>query len=144
MNAILPQPVTASLVPLRDRMAFLPRLLGARMIRGEFAVYDWMGRLAPAYHGGLWKFYTLSNGGFYLAPDVDTPFKVEVSGNYFSRELSADAAGIVATLFALCQLVEEAAEEGADDQERLADHYHALRAFAGEHVEGGLIFAAID
>jgi hypothetical protein len=37
-----------------------------------------------------------------MAPKPDKRLRVEVDGNGFSGEMSADAAGIVATLFALC------------------------------------------
>jgi hypothetical protein len=45
----------------------------------------------------------LSDGGFYMAPDLADRLE-EVDGNGFRGELSADAAGIVATPFALGQL----------------------------------------
>jgi hypothetical protein len=52
--------------------------------------------------------------------------------------MSADAAGIVVTLFALCQLSAETEQDG------IVELYHALRDFAAEHAEAGLIFSAID
>ena len=57
-------------------------------------------------------------------------------------EARADAAGIVATLFALGQLAAEA--EGTDAGDVLIDRYHFLRDFAKTHAEAGAIFAAID
>ncbi|MBK8105137.1 MAG: antirestriction protein [Betaproteobacteria bacterium] len=41
------------------------------------------GMLAEDYNGGLWQFYVLANGGFYMAPDVDRGF--EVSARTASR-----------------------------------------------------------
>ena len=80
----------------------------------------------------------LSNGGFYMAPCDEKRFKIDVSGNYFSGELSADAAGIVASLFAQCDL----ANRYGDD--KLINQYHWLRDFALEHAESDLIMRAID
>ena len=44
------------------------------------------------------------------SPDLADRLEIEVDGNGFRGELSADAAGIVATLFALGQLAAEAAD----------------------------------
>jgi hypothetical protein len=97
------QPVTASLVADNHRLTFLPSYFGPRlMMRGEALVYAWLRRLSEDYDGGYWNYYTLTNGGFYMAPKPDKRLRVEVDGNGFSGEMSADAAGIVATLFALC------------------------------------------
>ena len=130
--------ITANLVPENLRPHFLPRHLGSLMLKGEFLVYGWLEKLSKDYGGGLWNFYDLSNGGFYIAPRDEKRFKIDVSGNYFSGEMSADAAGIVASLFAQCDL----ANRYGDD--KLIDQYHWLRDFAIEHVESGLIMRAID
>ena len=58
--------------------------------------------------------------------------------NGYSDMMGADAFGIVVTLFALCHL----AEKCGDD--RIIDHYHALRAYAAQHVEAANILRAID
>ncbi len=55
--------------------------------------------------------------------------------NWCARNMSADAAGIVATLYALCE------KYRVDD---LVEKYHALRDFAGEHPQASAIYAAID
>jgi hypothetical protein len=72
---------------------------------------------------------------FYMAPDLADRLEIEVDGNGFRGELSADAAGIVATLFALGQLAAEAADTDAGDA--LIDRYHFLRGFAASHAEAG-------
>ncbi|MNG28751.1 Antirestriction protein KlcA [compost metagenome] len=51
--------------------------------------------------------------------------------------MSADAAGITASLFAICDLA-----QGGD--EKLIDAYYALRDFAAEHAEANEIYSAID
>lgn len=136
-------PVTASLVPEAQRLDFLPTYFGPRLtMRGEALVYAWLRRLCERYNGAYWHYYTLSDGGFYMAPDLAERLVIEVDGNDFRGELSADAAGIVATLFALCQLAAEAA--GTDAADNLIDRYHCLRAFAAGHPEAAAIFRAID
>jgi len=131
--------VMATRVPDADRLDFLPTFFGTRlMMRGEAMVYDWMGQLCADYTGGFWNFWTLSNGGGYLAPSNVDPMKLRVDGNGFEGEMSADAAGIVATLFTLSQLSIQT------QQDAIGDLFHALREFAGEHAEAALIFGAID
>jgi hypothetical protein len=139
MNDATTNTLSATLVKESKRLSILPRFFGPKlMMRGENLVYGWLGSLSQDYTGGYWHFYTLSNGGFYMAPASSESFHLVCSGNYFEGDLSADAAGIVATLFALCQL---AGEAGTD---QLIDLYHNLRDFAGEHAEASAIFAAID
>ena len=93
------QPVTASLVASNRRLTFLPTYFGPRlMMRGESLVYAWLRRLSEDYNGGFWNYYELSNGGFYLAPELTGRLCLEVDGNGYSGELSADAAGVVRSL----------------------------------------------
>ncbi len=131
-----------NLVADADRLQFLPVAFGKRaMMRGEGLVYDWMGRLCPEYSGDFWAFYWLTNGGFYMATTATHPYLV-VSQNGFEGELSAGAAGIVATLYALCQLAAEGEDtEGGDLMTR---RYHQLREYVGQHPEASLIYQAID
>ncbi|MBV6831306.1 antirestriction protein [Xanthomonas euvesicatoria] len=137
------QPVTASLVAEAQRLDFLPAHFGPRlMMRGEALVYGWLRRLCERYTGAYWHYYTLSDGGFYMAPDLAGGLEIEVDGNGFRGELSADAAGIVATLFALGQLAAETA--GTEAADPLIDSYHALAAFATSHPEAAAIYRAID
>jgi hypothetical protein len=130
--------ITATLVTAGARTAFLPRVAGRHYLRAEQSVYNYMDYLAPDYTGGFWNYYDLSNGGFYMAPQLDGRMRVEVDGNGYSGEMSADAAGIVACLFMLCGL----AAKTHDDT--IIDRYHQLRAFACEHAEASQILRAID
>ncbi len=135
-------PVTAALVDDENRLDFLPTYFGVRlMLRGEALAYGWMRRLADAYKGGFWNYYELSNGGFYMAPELGR-LRLEVPGNGYSGEMSADAAGIVATLFVLCQMANEV--DGTDTADALIDRYYYLREFAAAHPEAGEIYRAID
>ena len=78
----------------------------------------------------------------YLAPELTGRLCLEVDGNGYSGELSADAAGIVATLFTLGQLAAD--NQGTDVADVLIDRYHFLRDFARDHPEAAEIFRAID
>jgi hypothetical protein len=130
--------INTTSVTADQRFKFLPRVFGARhMMRGESAVYDWMAELCRNYQGGYWDFIDLSNGGFYLRLAADNPLDVVVAGNGFSGGMSPDAASIVATLFALNDLIWRGAGH-------LDDAYYLLRDFAAQHPEARLILQAID
>lgn len=129
--------LTARRVSDADRMGTLPRHFGRLMMRVEQSIYQWMETLCPDYTGGYWEFYEVSNGAFYMFPHRTQPWCVTCP-NQFEGELSSEAAGITACLYALsdlCFSVESTA---------LTDHFHALRDFASEHAEAALIFQAID
>lgn len=57
-----------------------------------------MDRFCENYSGGIWQFYTLSNGGAFMAPDADEGDDEKwalfnpMNGN--GAEMSAEAAGI--------------------------------------------------
>lgn len=131
------QRITAVTVPGNRRTAFLPRVFGRQYVRGEATVYNWMGALCAAYRGGFWDFVELSNGSFYMRLSTDKRFQVQVEGNGFDGELSADAASILACLFALNHLLHAGREE-------LIDAYEGLRDFAFEHAEAKALMQAID
>jgi hypothetical protein len=136
-------PITSNLVAENNRLSFLPLCFGKRFMRtGESLVYSWLGTLCQEYSGAYWHYYLLSNGGFYMAPSFSEKLHVVVAGNGFSGELSANAAGIVATLFALGTLSSQCVQDVACDM--LMDHYWALRRFVREHAEAASILAAID
>lgn len=130
--------ITSTIVPEERRMDTLPRFFGRYFGAVECAIYEAMGSLCEAYNGGFWHFYELSNDAFFMVPATEGKMTLECQGNYFTGELSAEAAGIVATLFGLCRV----AERYPVDQ--IVDRYHALREFALDHSEAGLIMAAID
>lgn len=130
--------ITSSVVPEELRLNVLPRYLGRHYLTGESYVYDWAARLNRSYQGGLWHFFTLSNGGFYMAPADASRVHVHWHLNGYSDMMGADAFGITVTLFALCHL----AEKTLDDT--IIERYHLLREFAVQHVESANILRAID
>jgi hypothetical protein len=140
---------TATPVPDAQRMSFLPNLFGTRyMMRGEALVYAWMGRLCKQYAGGYWLFYAVPTidaegastnaGSGYMAPKTDERMRLMVDGNGLDGDMSADAAGVVATLFALCQIA------NATEDDTLTQRHHDLRDYAAEHPEAALIYRVID
>jgi antirestriction protein len=108
------------------------------MMRFETAVFDWMHRVAADYRGGVWQFYELSNGGFYMAPDHGS-YRLCVDGNGYEGVMSADAAGITTCLFAYSHL-----SFNDPKRELFAERFHQLREYALQHEEAAGILGAID
>jgi hypothetical protein len=135
------QRITAVLVSESRRLNIAATLFGHRFpLQLEPAIYQFAGFLSEDYHGGYWHFYTLSNGGFYMAPAGEGCFAVSAENGY-EGELSGDALGVTACLYAYSHL---SFREG-DFAESCAEHYHRLREFVLlGHPEAAAILAAID
>ena len=119
--------------------AFLREVLSPDlMLRGELLVYQYMERLCETYKGGSWVINRLDNGGWYMAPKRDEPMHLQWTDNMFDGVMSSDAAGIVATLFAINNIAT------TYEIEELGPAYNKLLVFANEHAEAGLIGGAID
>ena len=133
--------ITRKLVPVQQRIKVTANLFGLNFpMRLEPLVYDITGNIAEKYNGGYWEFYTLSNGGFYMAPRSDTTFNISCENGY-EGQLSGDALGIAVCLYAYSNLsfgVESAFTETC------AEQYHLLRDFMLEHAEARGILGAID
>lgn len=100
-----PQPVgagsapalTALLVPNKQRVAFWSQHFGSipQWIILEPTGFAWMDSLCAGYSGEIWNFYTLSNGGAFMAPvpdeDNDEKWILFNSMNGNGAEMSADA-----------------------------------------------------
>lgn len=122
-----------------ERITYPANIFGTHFpFRVEPFVYDMAGNLSRNYTGGYWNMYGLSNGGFYMAPDSDAPFRVSCMNGY-EGTLSADAFGLVVCLYAYSNL--SFSEELADI---CGEQFHLLREYMFEHQEVKAILAAID
>lgn len=130
--------ITARLIPLDEREGFLPRHAGTEFLRYEMLTYTIMDQACDQYGGGLWDFYELSNGGFFMAPDIEEPVHLIWADNFFDGFMSAKAAGIGISLMAQSQMAY------ATNSARFANAYHCLREYALDHEEAGSIFRFID
>ena len=132
--------ITATRVPKSQRLDAADRHFGIRFpMIFEPMVYRFTEQLAKAYTGGYWHFYALSNGGFYMAPNLENSFTV-LADNGHTGTLSADALGITACLYTYSQLSFSEDAFG----ESCAKQYHLLYPFAMAHPEAKAIRAAID
>ncbi|ULH11729.1 antirestriction protein [Serratia marcescens] len=133
--------ITASVVPDELRIGFWPKHFGsiAQWITLEPRIFGWMDRLCADYSGGVWSFYTLSNGGAFMAPEPEgekwTLFN-PMNGN--GVEMSGEAAGI-----AIC-LVAYSHHACCTECDAMTEHYYRLRDFALNHPECSAIIHLID
>ncbi|MEB0990029.1 antirestriction protein [Citrobacter sp. CF971] len=106
----------------------------------EPRIFVWMDRFCDEYSGGIWSFYTLSNGGAFMAPDADSDDKWHLfngmNGN--GADMSAEAAGIAVCLI---EFSHHACRTGCD---AMTAHYYRLRDYALQHPEAHAILSIID
>jgi len=132
--------ITCQLVAEGQRVNHTAALFGINFpLYLEPFVFFMADTICEDYNGGLWHFYALSNGGFYMSPHTDANFKVSCE-NGFQGTLSADAFGIVCCLYAYSHL----SFGGGDFAQTCAEHYHLLREYVFGHLEEGRIWRAID
>jgi len=123
--------ITATPVKANQRLAFLPKHLGSLglTMRFERLAYRFMDGFCKTYSGGYWQFYNLSNEGFYMAPNINEVLPIFVNMNGFEGKVSADAAGIIVSLYSLNYLCNDVLSE------RLIDKYYLLRGFFAGRYE---------
>jgi hypothetical protein len=132
--------VTRELVPEARRMAITGKYFGLHFpLQLEPVIFGITERMAEDYSGGYWDMYTLSNGGFYMAPAEDRNFHITCD-NMFEGDLSADAIGVTACLYAYSHLSFSDGRFGRV----CAAHYYHLREYMMEHPEVSAVQGAID
>lgn len=134
--------ITASVIPDELRIGFWLQHFGSipQWITFEPQIFGWMDRLCADYSGGVWSFYTLSNGGAFMAPESEHDEKWILFNNMNGNgaELTSEAAGIVACLMAYsyhaCRI----------ECDAMTEHYYRLRNYALNHPECSAIMHLID
>lgn len=134
--------LTVTPVPDEQRLDFWLQHFGSipQWITLEPRIFAWMDRFCDEYSGGIWSFYTLSNGGAFIAPDTDSDDKWHLFNNVNGNgaEISAEAAGIAVCLLAYSH---HACRTECD---AMTEHYYRLRDYALQHPESHAIFRIID
>lgn len=132
--------ITANLVSEHSRLSKVDELFGISFVlRLEPTIYNLASMLAAEYDGAYWEFYSLSNGGFYMAPRGKEIYAVSCE-NRFSGKLSADALGLIAILYAYSTL----SFDGGSFGDICATQYHLVREYMFQHPESMAILRAID
>ncbi len=121
-----------------QRMEMLPKYFKGHFLAAESAIYNQMRYIIDEYKGGFWEYYELSNGGFFMAPRGDHKYDFYVPSSGNEGQLSAQAAGITACLFAFSHM------SFKPNTDHIADLYHLLKEYACEHAEASSILWACD
>ncbi len=134
--------IAATAVTDEQRIGFWPQHFGTipQWIALEPRIFAWMNRFCDDYSGGIWQFYTLSNGGAFMAPDTDSNETWSLLNNMNGNgvEMSAEAAGI-----AVC-LIEYSHHACRTECDAMTEHYYRLRDYALQHPESSAILRIID
>ena len=130
--------IQKTLCPDQERLDFLPRHTGKHFLRYEQLVYATMDKSCEGYSGGFWHYYTLSNGGFFMALDDHRRFRVECDSNGYEGEMSAEAVSLGVNLFVQNRFAWEI------EAEHFSNAFYQLKDFAAEHPEVRDIMAFID
>ncbi len=132
--------ITSTIAPEDQRLVITEKLFGLNFpLTLEPTIFNMTERLCPEYSGGYWHFYTLSNGGFYMVPDINSPLAV-YSENGWGGMMSAEGLGVTACLYAYSHL---SFSDGPFAQ-TCAENYYWLKDATCEHPEARAILAAID
>lgn len=146
----------------RQKLSVIPLLFCSPV--ADTLAADWL-RQHSDYDGGSWSYYLIPQGlsgkiaphttistsvrtGF-IAPEERAMYRMDIPGNYFSAEVSAQAAGIIATLMIMNALSWKTSEMGDDYAGMctgLIKRQDALKDFISimQHPERNLIWRAID
>lgn len=145
----------------RSRLNFIPRIFATAT--ADTLIANFL-RKQSNYESGYWRYYLIPQGTSgnitpqrvklttcetgYMAPP-DGCYKLTISGNYFEAEVSADAAGIISTLFVLNGLIWKSHEMGSGYKHvcnKLINRCDALKDYVSivQHPEAEKIFRAID
>ncbi|NTE68099.1 antirestriction protein [Agrobacterium tumefaciens] len=140
MSMSITAPQRATIVPEERRLLFLPALFGRSLLMiAENAVFGFMERLSPLdYGGGFWDFYEHEGRPLFLAPRSKSRFRITGGITGFQGEVSAEAAGIIATMFAHSHLSFQC------QSDLLSEGYGRLYAYSADHPEAAEIYQAID
>lgn len=129
-------------VPDEQRAAFWPQQFGSipQWITLEPHIFGWMDRFCRDYSGGIWNFFTLSNGGAFMAPENENDEKWTLfnSMNGNGAEMSAEAAGIAVCLIAYSH------HACRTECNAMTEHYYRLRDYALLHADCHAIMRIID
>ncbi|EAT8670173.1 antirestriction protein [Salmonella enterica] len=134
--------IAATQVADENRISFWPQQFGSipQWITLEPHIFGWMDRFCRDYCGGIWNFFTLNNGGAFMAPESENDEKWTLfnSMNGNGAEMSTEAAGI-----AVC-LMTYSHHAMRTECDAMTAHYYRLRDYALSHPESNAIMHIID
>ncbi|WP_167017808.1 antirestriction protein [Candidatus Pantoea multigeneris] len=129
-----------------DRMKFWPELFGGFYAAAESSVYGWMSANCQGYEGGYWEYFSLNGGSGFAVPGFEGKKIVRIRGNQFCGEVSAEAAGILATVFVFDRFIWQTSEKPELEPlfKALCERKVKLMDYAETTKEAGAIFRVLD
>lgn len=135
-----------------EKERFFPGMYGKYYMLAQDYLYFWMRQHTRNWSGGYWRFHHVMAAGTdavlsgYVFPLTEEGITVQISSNYYQGEMTAQAVGITAMLFAFNHVAWIAYENNADDPiiHSLNEKYVCLKNFALTLPEAVQIFRAID
>lgn len=119
--------ITATKIPQRSRMMFMPKAFSRFYLRAESYIYSWTRHCSENYQGGLWDYYQTGNGAYFVTPPEDLRLTLP---NYAGGKFSRQQAGIIVSLATYSHLAAVAYENGNETlQECIVSQYWLLRDF---------------
>lgn len=138
-------PVQKFLVSETEKIHAIPQFLQPYFIEIEARTQDFLKRFSTDYTGGNWNYYQLSSGGLFMAPSSRKFYRVEVPQNYFSEEVDAEAAGLIAFLYAVnLKLASQHDSPNGPDRNLNTLYYDVLRYAVSQTPYKTKIACAID
>lgn len=132
----------AEFIRLHDHAPYFPYI--GPGLPFENVLYKKMGELCPAYTGGCWSYYSLSNGGWYMVPDDHDTYELT---NWEGKRypMSKDGAGLTVTQFLVNHLSWYYHQKGDDEARRAAiANFEALQEYSRQHPDGETIRMVLD
>ncbi|HHU4680955.1 TPA: antirestriction protein, partial [Escherichia coli] len=140
----------APVVLIKQETTELGRLVFHTLLFREYCEYanlaavSFMKRFCDKYETGYWSYFKVGSNSGFMCPDAHEFYHFEMP-NYFSGNVTAEAAGIIVTLYVL-QSCFDAAWKRQDSG--LCDHFReamdTLKDYAATTDESHSIFRAID
>ena len=136
--------ITRTLVEGSARLQFLPKHFGKHHLEAARNLHFYLEKFCnDSSKAKDWRFYELSNGGFYLAPGVDEVLLLDIPRNHLKKYLSADVVGIICTLYTLDALRARQEINERHYSLKLIEQFQRLVCYANQYKEHEIIANAI-
>jgi hypothetical protein len=131
--------ITATLVPDLERQNFLDLMFTQdRAQEGAEQVRTIMGMLSKQYSSAPWRYYYVSNGGYFMCPDMLGRMIVTIAEKGLIVSLTPQGAGIVSSL------ITYRAFAATSSSPYFIDQWHLLKDFALDHPECPFLLRASE
>lgn len=128
-------------VPKLQRAQTMHQYWGDWCVSLEMFVFSFsfMNTFNDAYNGGYWDLNITSNNALYISLSTDEPVRLVSPLNYADETMSADAAGLVLTIYASSYGMHKFSEDAY-----ILETYDKLMEVVGDHPEASKIYRLLD